>query len=279
MAYNEVDFLPLWIRHYSHQFGAENCFVIDHGSDDGSTENLGAVNRVRIPRSPMDNKRRADFLSQFCSSLLSWFDSVIYTDSDEFLVADPRLYSSLAELCSRTPADVVTATGVNVVHVPADAPPLDTKAPLLAQRRWGYALAAASKPALTRRRIAWPPGFHSYDDPPVFDGLFNFHLPMADRSIALRRQAKRHTVNWAVDISPDHPHRVDLARIERYIDYFSTWTRLADTQLDEDCAALRRFQDRVRLSANGRDKHLYQIDMSIAESRLWRIPDRFLPCL
>ena len=279
MVYNEADFLPMWIRHYSRQFGAENCFVIDHGSDDGSTENLGAANRVRIPRSPMDDKRRADFLSEFCNSLLSWFDSVIYTDSDEFLVADPRLYSSLAELCSRTLADVVTATGLNVVHVPADAPPLDVEAPLLAQRRWGVALAAASKPLLTRRRIVWPPGFHSYDGPPVFDGLFNFHLPVADRSIALRRQAKRRTVNWAVDISPNHSHRVGASQIEHHINHFSTLTRLADTQLDGDCEALRRFQDRIRLSANGRDKKLYQIEMNIAETRLWWIPERFLPCL
>ena len=38
MAYNEPDFVGLWAAHYGAEVGARNCFVVDHGSDDGSLE-------------------------------------------------------------------------------------------------------------------------------------------------------------------------------------------------------------------------------------------------
>jgi hypothetical protein len=49
MAYNEAVFLPVWRRHYGAAVGEHNLFVLDHGSNDGSTDRLGAVNRVRVP--------------------------------------------------------------------------------------------------------------------------------------------------------------------------------------------------------------------------------------
>ena len=41
MAYNEPVWAAVWARFYARQVGAENCFLLDHGSDDGSTEKLG----------------------------------------------------------------------------------------------------------------------------------------------------------------------------------------------------------------------------------------------
>jgi len=40
MAYNESFYLKRWYRWYGSQLGIENCFVLDHGSDDGSTDDL-----------------------------------------------------------------------------------------------------------------------------------------------------------------------------------------------------------------------------------------------
>jgi exoribonuclease II len=65
IAYNEDVLLPLWVRYYARQFGEESCYVIDHGSDDESTKNLGQINVVRIPRSPMHDKKKAKFISNF----------------------------------------------------------------------------------------------------------------------------------------------------------------------------------------------------------------------
>src|SRR4051794_24504690 len=114
MVYNEPAFLPHWIRYYSKQFGADHCYIVDHGSDDGSTRDVDGTNLVRIPRSPMHDKKRANFISQFCTSLLEWYQTVIYTDVDEFLIPEPDRYNSLAEYCADNSSESVNAIGLNI---------------------------------------------------------------------------------------------------------------------------------------------------------------------
>jgi hypothetical protein len=57
MVYNEPDYMDIWCRHYARQVGAENCYVIDHVSDDGTTDGLGDVNVTRLARSPFARAR------------------------------------------------------------------------------------------------------------------------------------------------------------------------------------------------------------------------------
>src|SRR5215210_7701903 len=100
MAYNEAPNLPRWVEHYSAQFGAQNCIVVDHGSDDGSTEALThPVGRFGVSRErPFDEHPRAAFVSSIASALLEYYDGVLYTDTDEYVVADPRRYASLSDV-------------------------------------------------------------------------------------------------------------------------------------------------------------------------------------
>lgn len=275
MVYNEADLLPIWLAHYARHVGEEHCFIVDHGSDDGSTEHIGRASRLRIPRSPMDEERRCAFLSEFCGALLRWYDAVAYTDSDELLVADPALYPDLPTLAERMPHDVVTAFGLNVLHRMHHDVPL-TEGAISAQRRWVYPTAAMAKPQLIRRPVVWPPGFHSYDGPPVFAGLFNLHLAQVDYHMALRRQAKRRSVAWAYPLEEHHPHKVDD---ERVLADFLRWSALPvnlDISLDADCRFYQRFIDRIRLSSHGREQARYKTEMNIWASRLWLLPERFV---
>nr|WP_321983018.1 glycosyltransferase family 2 protein [uncultured Lichenicoccus sp.] len=166
MVYNEADFLPVWIRHYAAQAGSARCYVVDHGSDDGSTdaERLPPeLNLLRIPRSPQDDDRRSGFISRFCASLLTWYESVVYVDVDELLVADPTLHASLIEFAAQLSRDaVVTAIGLDVVHRPDDEPGLDWRRPVSRQRRWLRFSSSMCKPVLIRRAVAWAPGLPQY---------------------------------------------------------------------------------------------------------------------
>ena len=104
MVYNEAALLPVWARHYVKQVGADHCYVIDHGSTDALVLPRG-VNQLRLPRSPHDDLRRAGFISKLTTSLLAYYDWVIYTDVDELLVADPagsKTFQVSAPLCQRT---------------------------------------------------------------------------------------------------------------------------------------------------------------------------------
>ena len=157
MVYNEPCFLPLWLRHYNAQAEPRHCYVVDHGTTDGSTdrERLPAgLNLVRIPRSPQDDTRRCRFISQFCASLLVWYESVIYVDVDEILVADPALHASLADHAATCePEAVISAIGLDVVHGVDVEPDLDWDRPVSLQRRWVRFSSAMCKPVLIRRPV------------------------------------------------------------------------------------------------------------------------------
>lgn len=278
MTYNEADMLPVWLRHYGTQVGASACYVVDHGTTDGSTDDIGAANRVRIPRSSLDNPRRAAFLGEFCASLLRWYDYVLYTDTDEMLVADPVRWRNLCDYVDGPRAGVTTAFGLNLVHRLHHEGPLDLTRQILAQRRWAFPAAAMCKPVLIREPIAWSPGFHSSDAPIVFDGLFLFHLAYADLRTALRRQEKRrqtpkHTADTALH------HRVDDETVQGWITGWASMPTQHGVALDAGCREMLAFQDRVIFSAAQRQGHTFKIDLDIVGDRLWAVPDSFLNTL
>jgi hypothetical protein len=193
MVYNEPDFLPVWAAHYREAVGAAHCYVIDHGSDDGSVAGSGPCQVAILPRSPLDEIWRADFVSRLCADLLDRYEAVAYTDVDELLVADPRYFSGLTDLAAGNDADVLTAFGTNMLHVAGEAP-LDLARPISAQRRWTRPFSSLCKPVLTRRKLQWAPGFHTADAASRFGGLYLFHIAYADNAITARRQAKRRSV-------------------------------------------------------------------------------------
>jgi len=275
MVYNEIDFMPIWLRHYSSQVGAESCFIIDHGSDDGSVDNIGKANLIRLPRSPQDNKVRSDFISEFCSALLKYFDAVVYTDVDEMLVADPARFKSLPDLAARTTHDVTTAFGMNVVHCVGQEPPLDFAAPLLAQRGWAVPTSSMMKPLLIRRPVRWVAGFHTANAPYAFDGLFNFHLAHCDLDLGLRRQAKRRATAFAVE-RPEHHHRFGDEWVHRSMTSWRRKPMIEDVNLDADCphyqSIVQQMLDAERI-VNGKPQ--YRPEKPIGNTDLWRIPDRF----
>jgi hypothetical protein len=111
MVYNEPVFLPIWLRHYGKHLGQQNLFLVDHGSDDQSTLEVGSANKIRIPRTDLDEDQRANFVSRFQASLLCYYDAVIFTDVDEMLVPNPTKFSGLFDFVQQKAAPVMTALG------------------------------------------------------------------------------------------------------------------------------------------------------------------------
>ncbi|WP_419728997.1 glycosyltransferase family 2 protein [Lichenicola sp.] len=277
MAYNEPIFLPVWLRHHGGQVGAANCFVLDHGSTDGSTAaaRVEGASVVRIPRSPQDDTRRCGFVSDFCASLLNWYDAVIYTDVDELLVPDPAAYPSLLAFAATVRADeVVTALGFDVVQVPDLEPSLDWGQPIGPQRDWLRFSSAMCKPVLIRRRAAWAPGFHCIDAPPAFRDLFLFHLRYVDLVSGLARLARTRTQPWITPEAGSHQRTPDT-RWEGMLRGMAGLPKRTDVTLLADDPLLMAWQARVLDSVAERTDALYRIDLHLSGDELWRLPDRF----
>lgn len=278
MVYNEPDFLPIWLRYYSGQVGRRNCFVIDHGSDDGSTAHLDGLSQVILPRTPTDERRRAEYVSMFCTSLLQWYDFVAYADVDEILVADPRRHKTLLEYCTAAPHAVTTAFGMNLIHRLHHETALDLARPVLEQRQWVVPAASMCKPLLTRVPIRWDPGFHSSDAPLAFDDLLLFHLAYVDLPIARRRQAKRRATPMQRE-SPNHHHRASDQAIFALMEGWSRMPREDRIGLGQDCRFRDEFAQRVIASRRTRENDVFKLDLGIWGKQLWRLPGALRSCL
>ena len=90
MVYNESTNLPIWIGHYRRTAPSANLFVIDHGSDDGSTAPVSGVTRIPLPRGELDERDRTFLINSLQQGFLRYYDIVIYADCDELLVPDPN---------------------------------------------------------------------------------------------------------------------------------------------------------------------------------------------
>jgi hypothetical protein len=274
MVYNEAEFLPIWVRHYSRQVGAEHCYVIDHGSDDGSTDELGEVNVARLPRSPHDDVRRARFLSEFCAGLLHWYDWVIHTDVDEIAIAEPRFYAALPEYCATLRQPVATAVGLDLHHLPDDEPPIDPDRPITEQRRWARFTGAMCKPALIQRPVNWSTGFQRADAPIAFGELFLFHLRWFDRDMGLKRLAKTRAMP-SVHVDATWSHRISDDRYREKLAHLARLPRREHVSFDVSLPPLSNATSAVLGAEAGRDGQPESFRMNLEVDELWALPPRF----
>jgi hypothetical protein len=266
MSYNEPVWARVWAGFYSRQVGAENCFLLDHGSDDGSTEGL-SIQVERLPRSPLDEVARAETIGGRTEALLRTYDVVVHSDADELVFADPAEHRDLVAFAATVREPVVTAAGLDVQHLPDAEPALDVTRPIGAQRRWVRFAASMCKPAFVRRPVRWAPGFHTCDAPMVTGGLYVLHLRYADLQLGLQRLARTRALTFAEAATNLHQRVADDA----FADMMRTIALLPseDFVLDQEREPLARWLGRVR---EGRERGGDWL--SLAGDRLWELPEQ-----
>ena len=196
IARNEPFFLPLWLAYYGGQVGLENLFVLDHETDDGSTDDL-PCERVPVDNAGVcfDHEWLCATAATFQADLLArGFGPVIYGDVDEFLCHPLGLRGFLQSV----QAGACRATGYNLIHGPAEAD-YDAAQPLLAQRGWWKHSSLYDKTLVAREPLQWEVGFHFLQGRSFAvraDGLTLVHLHSFDRTQARQRHAARAGWPW-----------------------------------------------------------------------------------
>ena len=167
---NEPVMLPLWLEYYSRFFDPDDLYVLDHDGTDGSVETVsGRCRVIPIHRSTsFDHRWLRSTVEAFQTFLLRSYEVVLFAEVDEFLVADPRLYSGLDQYIERLDRAAARCVGFNVVHQ-SDELPLRFDRPILAQRRYWHASLDYSKRLLSRIPLRWSEGFHDEYDAPEDD--------------------------------------------------------------------------------------------------------------
>jgi hypothetical protein len=199
---NEPVMLPVWLAYYGRYFDADDLYVLDHDSSDGSTVGLEARCRV-VPvhrQACYDHHWLKSTVEGFQAFLLRSYEAVLYAEVDELVVADPLRHAGLDAYIDRLARPAARCAGFNVVHHP-DEPPLQFDAPLLAQRRYWHASLEYSKRLLSRIPLRWSDGFHlefnAPDDPPDPE-LMLVHLHRVDYDACLARHRASAARDWNV---------------------------------------------------------------------------------
>jgi Glycosyl transferase family 2 len=268
MAYNEPVFLPIWRQYYGQALGEDHLFVVDHGSDDRSADNVGAANRVRIPRGEVDEDQRCTFIGRFQASLLCYYDVIIFSDTDEILVPDPGTYSGLTDFVARRCEQFVTAIGLEVQHLTDTEADIDLSRPILAQRRYVQFAPEYCKPLVSRIPLVWKPGFHDCDHPPsIAPDLFLFHLRRMDRKLAIQRLRRMRQATWSRN-AIEQRHGVHLRWSDN--EFVTTLFGLSAGNVKSHLVEWTEFERRLRRVTRDDPEWHRELDGVVVS-----IPDRF----
>lgn len=272
--YDEPDLLPIWVRHYGRQVGSENCYLIDHGSDDGTQFVTERANTIRLLRSPQDDYRHLAIIQDFARELLKRYRYVLHVDADELVVADPARHRNLTDYAAACSHDVVSMIGLELQQITGSEPPLDPARPVLGQRKHVWFNSALCKPALTRGPLDWSPGFHCMPHQTVFDDLYLFHLRYFDREIGLRRLHRSRNQPWSHPGQASHqrlPDKEWLARQEGA----GRREHIGNISAEQSDNNVKQRLDAVIESRVGREGQQYRIALDICGPGLWHVPERF----
>jgi hypothetical protein len=197
MVRDEAVFLPIWLRYYSRFFAAEDIYVLDHGSADGSTEGGGFV-RVPVEHDTVDHAWRVEAVEQQQRRLLEEYDVVLAIDVDEIVVPEPD-WGTLGEYLSGFQEEYVNCLGYEVLHLRDREPMLQLELPVMEQRGYWFAAKGYDKPVLATEPLSWKPGFHSRTDERwnLDPDLWLIHLHRVDYEICQERHRAWRDRAWS----------------------------------------------------------------------------------
>jgi hypothetical protein len=161
---NEPEFFPIWLSYYSRFFAADDIYVLDHDTTDGSTSLPGFV-RIPVSHPTFDITWLLEQITTLQHRLLADYDVVVVCDVDEIIAPDPASATpDLGTYLDRMNEPFVNCIGYQVLHQPDVEPPIDFGRPLLAQRGWWYRDPLYNKPLIATTPMQWIGGFHRRAD-------------------------------------------------------------------------------------------------------------------
>ena len=206
VTHNEPHFLPLWIEHYAQHAERADMWILDHGSDDGSTDKLwkdqdarlaGSIHVQRLSEGGPHHYLPHIFLNRAIEThhsflLRQGYKCVVFAEIDEFLVADPDLFLGgfkqyMRDFATKDQRDAVRASGKNVVQSKGEAP-MDWSRPVLEQRSRWRKTALYGKPVITKVPLSYS---KKAAVTVIDEGLQLVNMKSADKDMCEKREFRR----------------------------------------------------------------------------------------
>lgn len=202
---NDNFFLEKWVEYYGNELGKENLYVLMDGEDQIVPDFCEGVNvtvhsKLLAPSVAKFDKVRFEKINAVAAELFEKYDVVIGTDSDEFLILDPKCGNSLKEYLGGLDCGVsVSGLGIDVGEHRTLEQEIDVEKPLIGQRRFAYLSTRYTKTSVLFAPKKWGAGFHRVKghDFTIDENLFLFHFGGIDYKTLEQR-------NWTSGWSKRH---------------------------------------------------------------------------
>lgn len=220
---NEKVMLPIWLNYYRGHFNLDDIYVLNHQTEDGSTDGLPC--KVRNIRSEyaFDHGWLNRVVRNFQVELLHKYDKVLFVESDEIVFHKDGLGSYID--CMDVPS--IKCNGYELQHITDKEDDIDLSRPILDQRSWWYPNEEYCKTLISSEPIRWGLGFHECENPGIFDpNLYLVHLHRFDRKIALKKNEDRAKMNWnKLDVERNHgfQNRILGEEFDRWFEAYRGW--------------------------------------------------------
>ena len=188
LVQNDMVILELWLKYYSKYF--DDLYVIGNGTreDYKELDKLKEKYDFEFERVPLVHS--SEYTLPICKDkqvkLLEDHHWVLYSDCDEFIVADPKKYRDLKAFMEAYPGEKCYCEGFNVLQM-EDEQPISFAFKYLKQRKYFAKDLSYNKCLLSRVPLNWNVGCHKEIDIPddiskakADTGLFLLHLKYAD---------------------------------------------------------------------------------------------------
>jgi len=226
---NEKYFLPKLIKYYTQYVDEKHFYILDHDSNDGSTDNLN-VNIVKIfNKRSFDHAWLVQVVENFQQTMLSRYKNVIFVEADDFLYTlNGDFIQVLSDHLKEN--DYAINTGYNIVHDYLNTEK-DTDLTLeqfdcsIKYRNYWTRKPNHDKALVTKVPLFYTHGFHGFRkktkgiNGSKCEDLFLAHLHTVDFNLNIER-GKHRLENRDTKGGDGEGHHNKTASVNQQIDYF-----------------------------------------------------------
>ena len=219
---NEYYFLPKWINHYSKFFDKKDLYILDHESNDGSTENLD-VNVKRVTHNlGFDHQWLLDTVKSFQSELLEKYECVIFTEADEMLYSLDKDLNLIIDDFLKTNDSCITSVGYEVMQDIQNEKFLNDSEKIMINRDNWFRSITYDKTLISKIPINWSWGFHGSYQPKNFKfNLYLLHLHRHDLKLMIKRHQER-SIKWNLKDDKHHGYQHRIKEESEILKYFQS---------------------------------------------------------
>jgi len=188
---NEKFFIKLWYEYYSQHFNPSDIYILNHDSNDSSLDVIKytGCNIIDVHNeTTFDHNWLLQTVKDFQVELLKKYDTVVFTESDEFIVP---LNVSLSDYVNTFDGEYVTCMGIELLHGGMDYSPEKS----VLEQKTNYRLNPEfmNKTLITKRPLNYTHGFHKLIDMPdkIDENLLLIHLHYFDYNVFINRSYDR----------------------------------------------------------------------------------------